>query len=151
MAEITLTGISQLEEKLRNIEKSMRDKLSLALESEMQEKVVDRAKNEFVPVGDSGKLRDSIRLEKARVQQGRTEGGQYTEGADLVVSVTAGGDGIDYAVAIHEYPSEYNPPTWENVDVQFRVGGAKYIERPLFEAENGLVDRLAGKVKLGQG
>lgn len=148
MAEITIEGINALEGRLRDIERSMRDKLSTALESEMQEKVVERSRNEFVPIGESGKLGDSIRLEKATVQQGRTEGGQYTEGADLVVSVVAGGDDIDYAVAIHEYPSEYNPPSWENVDVKFQVGGAKYVERPLLEAEDGLIDRLAEKVKL---
>lgn len=148
MAEITIEGVTSFEERLRDIEKSLREKISSALESEMQEKVVNRARNEFVPVGDSGELGDSIRLEKAKIQQGRSERGQYTEGADLVVSVTAGGDGIDYAVAVHEYPSEYNPPSWENVDVKFRVGGAKYIEKPLFEAENDLLDRLAAKINL---
>lgn len=146
MADFELTGISEINRRLKDIEKSMRDNLSTALEIEMQERVVDRAKNEFVPVG-LGELKDSIRLVKAKVEQGRTETGQYTEGADLVVRVIAGGPGIDHAVSVHETPSQYDPPTWQGKDVKFRVGGSKYLERPLFEAENGLLERIGSKVE----
>ncbi len=145
MAGISITGISALSTRLRDIERSTRESLSTALESEVEEKVVKRSREEFVPVG-KGELRDTIRLEKARVEQGRTETGQYTEGADLVVRVVAGGEGIDYAVAVHETPSEYDPPTWEGKNVEFKTGGSKYLERPLFEMENGLLSRLGKKV-----
>lgn len=147
MAEITLTGISALEARLKEIERSLRDDISAALEQEAEEKIAQRARDEFVPVAD-GELRDSIRVEKARVEQGRTESGQYTQGADLVVVITAGGPDIDYAVAVHETPSGFDPPTWEGKDVQFTVGGPKYVERPLMEAENGMAGRIAEKVKL---
>lgn len=145
MADLELTGITEISKRLQDIEKSMRDNLSNALETEMQERVVDRAKNEYVPVG-LGALRDSIRLDKAKVEQGRTEKGQYTEGADLVVRIIAGGPGIDHAVSIHETPSEYDPPTWQGKDVKFKVGGSKYLEKPLLEAENGLLDRIGSRV-----
>lgn len=145
MAELELTGINEMGKRLKDIEKSLRDDLSNALETEMQERVVDRARDEFVPVG-LGELRDSIRLDKARVEQGRTEKGQYTEGADLVVRVIAGGPGIDHAVSVHETPSQYDPPTWQGKDVKFKVGGSKYLEKPLLEAENGLLDRIGSKV-----
>lgn len=148
MATLTLDGVSALNRRIREIEKSLRDSLSTAMEEEMEQKVAERARNEFVPVG-LGKLRDSIHVEKARVEQGRTETGQYTERADLVVRVVAGSPDIDHAVSVHETPSEYDPPTWRGVDVKFKVGGAKYIEKPLLEAENGLAERLAGKMKLG--
>lgn len=136
MAELTLTGISALQTRLRDIDRSMREKMSAAMERDMEERVAERARNEFVPVKE-GELKDSIRVEKARVEQGRTETGQWTEGADLVVRVVAGGPEISHAVAVHETPSEFDPPTWEGKTVQFTRGGAKFLERPLLEAEKG--------------
>jgi hypothetical protein len=147
MAELTLTGISALQTRLRDIDRSIRDQMSQAMERDMEERVAERARNEFVPVAE-GELRDSIRVESARVEQGRTETGQWTEGADLVVRVVAGGPNIEHTIAVHETPSEYDPPSWEGKVVQFTTGGHKYVERPLLEAENGMVQRIAEEVKL---
>lgn len=147
MADLTLTGISALQSRLRDIDRSIRDSMNSALEKEA-EAIAERSRNEFVPVGE-GTLRDSIRVESARVEQGRTETGQWTEGADLVVRVVAGGPEISHAVSVHETPSEFDPPTWEGKTVQFTKGGSKFLERPLLEAENGLASRIAGGIKLG--
>lgn len=146
MADLTLTGISALQSRLREIDQSIRSSMNSALEKEAEE-IARRSRDEFVPVGE-GTLRDSIRVEKARVEQGRTEIGQWTEGADLVVRVVAGGPEISHAVSVHETPSEFDPPTWEGKTVQFTKGGSKFLERPLLEAENGLAARIAGGVKL---
>lgn len=146
MADLTLTGISALETRLRDIDRSIQNSMNSALEKEAEE-IARRSRDEFVPVGE-GTLRDSIRVESARVEQGRTETGKWTEGADLVVRVIAGGPNIEHTVAVHEYPSEFNPPTWEGTEVQFRTGGPQFLLRPLLEAENGLVNRIAGEVKL---
>jgi hypothetical protein len=54
----------------------------------------------------------------------------------------------DYAVVVHETPSGFDPPTWQGKEVKFTRGGPKYLERPLMEAENGMIDRIAAKVKL---
>lgn len=146
MAELTLTGISAIQSRLREIDRSIRSSMNSALEREA-EAIAERSRDEFVPVGE-GALRDSIRVEKSRVEQGRTETGQWTEGADLVVRVIAGGPEIPHAVAAHETPSEFDPPSWEGKTVQFKTGGHKYLERPLLEAENGLASRIAKEVKL---
>lgn len=53
-----------------------------------------------------------------------------------------------YAISTHETPSGYDPPTWKGKEVQFKTGQSKYLERPLFEAEDGMIDRIAGHVKL---
>lgn len=145
MADILITGVSGLEARLRSISANLRRSIESAIQEEAGN-IVKRAKDEFVPV-DSGELRDSIRVEKSGISQGRDEGGRFTSEANMSISVVAGGPGIEYAVAVHETPSDYDPPTWEGKKVNFTKGGAKYLEKPLFEAENGMIERIAGKVK----
>ncbi len=58
--------------------------------TEAAERVVARAR-ELAPVGRTGRLRDSIRVEGILDKDGR-----------IVAEVRAGGDGIDYAAVVHE-------------------------------------------------
>lgn len=108
--------------------------------------IVARAQ-ELVPV-KSGDLRDSIGVVSGSLEQGRNELGQYTEGSDVVVIVTAGNDSIPYTLAIHEHPSPHDPPSWAGVDVRFRPEGTgpKFLERPLNEAAAGMAERAGSKV-----
>lgn len=69
------------------------------------------------------------------------------DGLQVVLSYGDETTGI-YPVVVHETPSGYDPPTWEGKAIKFTKGGPKYLERPLFEAENGMIDRIAGHVKL---
>jgi hypothetical protein len=136
---------TEIMDKIRKLSKLMREQISTALEEEA-EVIAKRSREEFVPV-DSGKLRDSIRVVSG-VEQGRSNKGQFTESADISVTITAGGPDVPHAVAVHETPSGFDPPTWEGKEIHFTTGGPKYLELPLLEAENGLIERIASKVKL---
>lgn len=136
---------SEIMAKIRKLSKLMRSQIETALVEEA-EAIAQRSKDEFVPV-DSGKLRDSIQVISS-LEQGRSEKGQFTESADISVTISAGGPDVPHAVAVHETPSDHDPPTWEGKEIKFTRGGPKYLERPLLEAENGLIERIAAKVKL---
>jgi hypothetical protein len=145
MSGISAKTASEISAKMRELTKLMKQQIEQAL-TEEAEAIVKRAKEEFVPV-DSGKLRDSIQVVSG-VEQGRSEKGQFTSSADISVAVSAGGQDVPHAVVVHETPSGFDPPTWEGKEIKFTRGGPKYLERPLLEAENGMVNRIAAKVKL---
>lgn len=52
---------------------------------------------------------------------------------DVSVRLSYGGEAHEYAIAIHEHVSEHTPPSWRGKAVSFRVGGPKYLERPVME------------------
>lgn len=152
MATFTLAGFDSLEARLRDLPREIRQNSREALLDEGNE-TVQIIQAEFVPVSiesDAGKLRDSVHVEEGGtgVTQGRTEGGQFTEGADVSISIVAGGEGIEYAVPVHENPSEYDPPTWQGVAIQWTKPGTGpgFISRPLSDRSKGLASRVAGKV-----
>jgi len=74
--EIEIVGLTELEDKLSNLEEKLTKALAEALE-EVSEKIRDDAKG-FVPV-DTGSLRKSIRVERK---------------GSLEVSIIAGGGGV---------------------------------------------------------
>lgn len=147
MATFSLRGFDSLERRLRDIPREIRDNARDALREEGEE-IVTLAR-EIVPV-ESGDLRDSIRVEESGtgLSQGRDEGGRFTEGADVSISIVAGGEGLEHSVAVHENPSEYDPPTWKGKQIKWTKPGTgpKFIERPLRERSKGLASRVAGKV-----
>jgi hypothetical protein len=60
----------------------------------------------------------------------------------------------DYALAVHEHPSSHSPPSWlaSSMDsgghqVKFTVGGPKFLESALTDAEFGMKDRIAASVR----
>lgn len=152
MATFTLTGFDSLETRLRDLTRDIRQNATDAIREEAEE-IVRIAKEELVPISaepEAGRLRDSIRVEESGtgVKQGRIEGGQFTEGADVSISIVAGGEGIEYAVAVEMNPSEYDPPTWQGKQIQWTKPGTGpgFISRPLQDRSKGLASRVAGKV-----
>jgi hypothetical protein len=104
------------------------------------ESIMARSKAEFVP-------KDEKNLEASG--QVTVEGGTGSNLDDFSVVLSYGDDKTAaYALTVHETPSGYDPPTWQGKEVKFTTGGAKYLERPLFEAESGMLERIAGRVKL---
>lgn len=103
------------------------------------EEIMDRSKREFVPI------REGDLFNSAKVSVNET--GQDIDKLEVVLSYGDEKTGA-YALTVHETPSGYDPPTWEGKQVQFTTGGPKYLEKPLFEAENGMIDRIAEKIKL---
>lgn len=147
MATFEFVNIFSFQQRLRSIAKDIRQRANEAIEEEATI-IAQRSRDEFVPVR-SGKLRDSIQTVKGGIAQGRDIRGRFTSEAEIEISIIAGGDDIQYAAAIHEFPSIHNPPSWEGKgNLNFIVGGPKFLERPLLEAESGMVQRLASKLKL---
>lgn len=103
------------------------------------EDIMYRSQHEFVPI-DEGDLFNSGQI--TVVEEGRD--------IDKLEVVLSYGDEKTnaYAIVVHETPSGYDPPTWKGKEVQFETGGPQYLSKPLFEAENGMIERIAGHIKL---
>lgn len=105
------------------------------------EKVMGRAKKEFVPVV-TGTLRNSGHVQKPEISGNKIE-----------VVLGFGGPAAAYALAVHENPragkthgvspsgKPYPKNRWS------RVGGYKYLETPFLEAAPGLPDAVAKKIQ----
>lgn len=102
--------------------------------------IIDDAKQNYVPV-DEGDLRDTGKV------TGHFGGNQH--GNQYAISLSFGDESTPQAIAIHEYPSESNPPSWEGVDVQFKPEGRghKYLEKPLYKALPNLLDDISEGIK----
>jgi hypothetical protein len=101
--------------------------------------IMKRSNDEFAPRDEGDLIAESgVTLE---------EDGENIE--SLKVTLHYGGEKTNsYAIPTHETPSGFDPPTWKGKEIRFTTGGAKYLERPLLEAENGMIERIASKVKL---
>lgn len=129
----SITGLAEAQARLRKAKSDTEDRLRAALAEEAN--AVLTAAQASVPV-DKGELRDSGTVSAVEV-----------EGS--VVSVTVGfgsGPSAAYAAAVHETPSAYDPPSWRKTPPHFRIGGPKFLERPIKEASAGLADRIAAKL-----
>lgn len=148
MPSFQLRGVADMQRKIKSIAVETRRNIVTAAVDEA-ESVASNARN-LVPI-ESGKLESSIRVDKSELTQGRSAGGQFTSGSVVEVKVSAGGDDLPYALAVHENPSRYDPPSWQGVDVQFKPAGRgpKFLERPLRDSERGMARRIADKVRLG--
>lgn len=88
------------------------------------ELIMTRSKEEFVPV-DLGTLKNS----------GMVSPPEFSGNA-VVVELSYGGAASDYAIIQHE-----------NLEFRHKVGGAKYLERPLKEATAGMLRRIAASLQ----
>jgi len=133
MPKFTLTGVKKMQQRIRQIadEQRLKQKQFIRLEAEG---VATNSKQNFVPV-DLSVLMNSIQV-----------GDVEEKGNTLQVAISAGGPAIDYAVAVHEHPSGFSPPSWKAASsVTFSPSGRgpKYLERPLLNAVKGMSRRLA--------
>lgn len=147
-SSFTLRGVADIGKRLKDISTENRSELASAAEDEANS-IASRSQNEFVPERSS-RLRNTIKVVKSTLSQGRDELGQFTSGADIEIKIVAGDETTPYALTIHEYPSQHNPPSWDGVDVQFSPSGRgpKFLERPLNEAIDGMAERAANKVRI---
>ena len=125
-----LRGTDDMIRRLRAVGVGLSRDQRNAVEDEVTH-VLFRSKNEFVPV-DKGRLRDSGRIDMSGSNQFQSQGRIIYDGP--------------YAIPIHELPN-YNPPTWTGTNVNFRVGGPKYIEIPLREEANSAASRIGAKLR----
>lgn len=130
-----LDGVSDAVKKVNAIAKDLRRDTAKAVRYEVEK--IGTAADRIVPV-DLGTLRAS-----------KTITGPDMSGDRIEVTIGYGGAASAYAVAIHETPSEHDPPSWEGTTVDFKVKGTgrKYLERSLNEAMKGMSDRIAERIK----
>lgn len=142
----TLRGVADLNRKISEISRESKENLSLAALEEA-ESIAERSRNEFVPI-ETGNLASTIKVVSGDLSQGRNDLGQFTSGSAVEVRIIAGDDSTPQALAIHEHPSQFSPPSWEGVDVQFQPSGRgpKYLELPLNESIGGMAERVGSKV-----
>ncbi len=94
------------------------------------------ASKRITPVApDGGTLRASGFVEQPKVSKNA-----------VTVELGFGGAAKAYALAVHEHPSKHSPPSWKN-GVTWNVGGPKYLERPVNEAEQGFGKRVAKEME----
>lgn len=136
-------GQEQVSANLRQFARRFPDKALMALRTEA-ELIMARSKRDFVPV-HFGVLRAS----------GYVKNGTDEDKNKQSISVTMGygGAASAYALAVHENPGKYDPPSWQGVDVQFHPEGhgRKYLERPIQEALPTLLQRIGNRLKIGDG
>lgn len=132
-----LTGQDEMRRRLETIAKKVPDRIAEALNVEAEKISTDSARN-YVPVRE-GVLRASRYVRNPEIK-----------GREISVEIGYGGAASAYAIAIHEHPSRYDPPSWEGVTVGFspRGRGPKYLERPLKEAVKGMAERLAAVIDI---
>lgn len=158
-----IKGIKGMQQRIDRIVKRIPDAAEQALRIEA-EVIMTRSKQGFVPV-DLGTLRSSGHVSDP-----------VRHGKDVEVTLAFGGAAAPYALAVHEHPSDYDPPSWEgkgtgtrgplerdskgkflpgsgkntgdNV-VHFGPGqrGPKYLERPLKDAIRGMTERIATRIE----
>lgn len=96
------------------------------------------SKEHYVPV-DLGTLKST----------GKVHPPEYL-GRQVTVALTYGDAATAYALAVHEHPSKYSPPSWQGTQVTFSPSGTgpKYLEKPLMAAVPTLPHELAADLNL---
>lgn len=128
-----IEGADELLAVLKVADKRAVNQLSQALMLE-GEFIMTKAKKR-TPV-DMGTLRSSGHVKPPNVS-----------GTQIEIELGFGGAASAYALAVHEHPSQFSPPSWSG-GVTFNVGGPKFLESAVRESERGLGKRLASNIKL---
>lgn len=145
MPSIQLTGIEKLQRRIKDISTQIKSNAN-NITHEIAEVIQNQAK-EYCPE-DTGRLADTIRIGEGGtgVKQGRNTLGQFTSEAVADVAILAGDETTPHALAVHEYPSRFNPPSWEGKEVHFRKGGPKFLERALKDHQDNFFETMRRKL-----
>lgn len=120
MANVTIEikGLAEVNRRLTEIAETNREAFARALHEEAEIEMTESKRR--VPVGETGALRESGRVEDV-------EGG---------VRLVYGDASVDYAIVQHE-----------ELEFFHTVGEAKYLERPVLESLPYLAERVANRMK----
>jgi len=73
----------------------------------------------------------------------------------IAVTLSFGGAAQDYAIAVHEHPSEHSPPSWVIAEargsgIHWNADGTgpKFLEGPINELQPILASKLAARLQL---
>jgi hypothetical protein len=127
-----VTGISQVVARLEAYKRDVHERTHAAIKDET-DAVLLNSQTTYVPVA-TGELRDD---------------GKVVEVGDLECTISFGNTSSTAAraLAIHETPSEHDPPSWAGKEVHFQRGGHKFLETPFRAAQDGMLQRIADKLK----
>jgi hypothetical protein len=137
MATVTITGIDEVMRNLRAYADQARAAAGVALHEEARA-IEEVSVTQYVPVDLGGLRRDHAFVDEAA----KVEGSK--------VSVTFGYRG-PYAAAVHENPRAGKTggvsPSGRRYKHWATTGGWKFLELPLLQAENGMLGRLASRIR----
>lgn len=138
-----MRGASEMYGVLRKISAKFPDRVAASIYKRGQ--VIMTKSKRLCPVAsDGGELRASGQVH-APVRKGR----------NISVTLSYGGAASAYAIAVHETPSDYDPPSWRSmyaqggeIDWTSEGTGPKFLERPINEAQATLAADIASDVNL---
>ena len=137
MASVEWSGVDELQAKLLQAHAKALTALGGALKIE-GETIMTRSKDDFVPK-DLGTLANTGHVTNPEYSAHKAE-----------VTLGYGGPAVKYALAVHEHPSVYSPPSWQGKsDINWNVPGSgpKYLEKPMLAARKDLGKRIARRIK----
>lgn len=138
-----LRGVKEMEAKLKQIARLFPDRVASAIYREAQI-VMTESKRRCPVAADGGTLRASGRVHEP-----------VRTGNRISVTMSYGGAASDYAIAVHETPSDYDPPSWRamydqggSIDWTSEGTGPKFLEGPINEAMPEMAVRIGEHIKL---
>ena len=129
-------GVDEMAARLKNLARRYPDDVARVLYVH-GERIMSISKRDFVPV-DNNPLRSS----------GHVLPPVRGKGREISVALVYGGTSAPYAISVHETPSDFDPPSWVGKQVQFTVGGSKYLEKPLMAEVPTLARAMARDLDL---
>lgn len=136
-------GAATLIKALQDVAAKFPDRVASAIYIESQI-IMTESKRRCPVSADGGILRASGRVSEP-VRQGR----------NISCTLSYGGAADAYAIAVHETPSEHDPPSWKEMyshggEISWTTPGTgpKFLEGPINEAQGDLLQRIADRIHL---
>jgi len=138
-----LKGVKEMERTLKEIARQFPDRVAAAIYTEAQI-VMTESKRRCPVAPGGGTLRASGKVHEP-VRRGR----------NISVMMSYGGAASAYAIAVHETPSDYDPPSWRmmydqggEIDWTSEGTGPKFLEGPINEAMPEMAARIGQRIHL---
>lgn len=139
MLTANMKGVREMTNALKKIILEYPDRVAAAIYMEAQ-LIMTESKTRCPVAKDGGTLRASGNVDEP-VRVGR----------NISVQMGYGGAAESYAIAVHEHPSDYSPPSWvthpNDIDWTTPGTGPKFLEGPINEAEKYLLGRISDRIK----
>ena len=103
-----------------------------AIAAKLEAMIVRSPKVAEMALRTEAELTKTLSMRGTPTDTGALKGSHFVESRQTLdgpeATVGVGGPAEAYALAVHEHPSEHDPPSWVGVDVQFVTGGPKFLE-----------------------
>ena len=136
---LMIEGLDKLQVRLKKSSKNAVRDLARGLSVEAER--IMTASQRIVPTSPGGgNLKTSRVVEPAVIKR-----------TSASVTLGYGGAASDYALAVHEFPSRFSPPSWRGkttLNWNAAGTGAKFLEKPANDAKKGFGARIAKNIDL---